>query len=65
MDIRKKNLNNHQRPTRGHKTLGLKSLFEHSASHQILVSGDRDAAPKSPTILYSRPLYAILKLHGI
>jgi len=36
-------------PTSGHKTLGDKWLCERSTSHQGSVSGDTDAAPKSPT----------------
>ena len=38
-----------QAVTRGHKTLGVKWLIERSASHQGSVSGDRFAAPNSPT----------------
>lgn len=40
---------NSQCLTSGHKTLGVKWLIERSVSHQSSVSGDRDAAPKSPT----------------
>jgi hypothetical protein len=35
--------------TRGIKHWGVKWLIERSTSHQGLVSGDTDVAPKSPT----------------
>ena len=35
--------------TSGHKTLGVKWLIKRYTSHQSSVSGDTDAAPKSPT----------------
>jgi len=35
--------------TSGHKTLEVKWLGERSTSYQGSVSGDTDAAPKSPT----------------
>lgn len=40
---------NRQCLTSGHKTLGVKWLIDSSTSHQGSVSGDTDAAPKSPT----------------
>ena len=45
------NLTNKKTPVHNkrYKTLGVKWLFNVSAPHQILVSGDTDAAPKSPT----------------
>jgi hypothetical protein len=40
---------NRQCLTSGHKTLGVKWLIKHFTSHQGSVSGDKFAAPNSPT----------------
>ena len=40
---------NNETPTSGHKTLGVMWLLERHTSHQSSVSGDRFAAPNSPT----------------
>jgi hypothetical protein len=50
-----------QQPTRGHKTLGKKWLFEPQFSHQSSLYLDSEVAPKSPTILYRKPLWVISK----
>ena len=49
-------INKQLQPTRGHKTLGAKWLFEPQFSHQSSLYLDSEVAPNSPTILYRQPL---------
>ncbi len=48
--------------TRGHKTLGVKWLFEPQFSHQSLLYLDSVVAPKSPTF-HTANRYAQYKKH--
>ena len=47
--------------TRGHKTLGSQWFFELWFSHQSSLYLDSEVTPKSPTILYRKPLGATHK----
>jgi hypothetical protein len=62
-EINRSENNNGQRTTRGHKTLGAKWLFEPRFSHQSLLYLDSEVSPKSPTILYRKPLGQHIKKH--
>lgn len=42
--------------TRGHRTLGSQWFFELWFSHQSSLYLDSEVTPKSPTILYRKPL---------
>ena len=47
--------------TRGHRTLGSQWFFELWFSHQSSLYLDSEVTPKSPTILYRKPLWASVK----
>jgi hypothetical protein len=55
-------MNKVQRPTRGHKTLGAKWLFELQFSHQSQLYLDSEVASKSPTFHTAKRWHQLNKL---